>query len=242
MWVYFTEYNCKISNNTYLDNIDFYSLSHEKGSLALWNHERSTFIRWFCSTSLGHGTHPHGPQWLLELQPSNPLHGGSKRMGMDTPKHVWADSGLARVTNFSGGHRGQPWSSGTWPWVRRAGGEWARVWEPQRGGGWEWAVHLRIAWFASAGMLIGELFGVWRNCLTLGGRVTPGSASSQMSNNQKQKIEDTVSTLAPVMEWLSYQQLPNISCVSKFVRNIKQCHCISKTISKCRKGTWRNTF
>lgn len=141
MWAYFTEYNCKISNNSYLDNIDFYSLSHEKGSLALWDHDRSTFIRWFCSTSLGHGTHPHGPQWLLELQPSNPLHGGSKRMGMDTPKHVWADSGLVRVTNFSGGNRGQPLSSGTWPWVRRAGGEWAPVWEPQRGGGWEWAVH-----------------------------------------------------------------------------------------------------
>lgn len=34
----------------------------------------------------------------------------------------WLDSGLARVRYFSGsGHRGRPWSSGTWPWVRRAG-------------------------------------------------------------------------------------------------------------------------
>lgn len=62
-----------------------------------------------------------------------PRHGGHMRkhqgqresvifVGRNEHEAGWADSGLSRLSNFSGsGHKGQPWSSGTWPWVRRAG-------------------------------------------------------------------------------------------------------------------------
>lgn len=88
----------------------------------------------------------------------------------------WADSRLAGVSYFSGfGHRASLGHPG-----------------PERRG-WEWAVHWLVCICRHA-----PRWAVWclRSCLALRGRVTPGSASSQVSNNQKQRRGDMVRTLS----------------------------------------------
>ena len=64
------------------------------------------------------------------------------------------------------------------------------------------------------GMLIGELFNIYRKYLALEETVPPGTASSHMSNNQKYRtwmtwlmlsVMDRISTFQKV-KWLNFQR------------------------------------
>lgn len=70
------------------------------------------------------------------------------------------------------------------------------------------------------GVLLGELFTLCRNCLTLGGAVHPGSASPQVSKHQKmQKTKNKINThlLLLSIPFSSFEARPDSTSLEKAV-------------------------